>query len=306
MESVNFTVEQQLGADLIARVSYVGNRGVHLQYFEEENPATYRPGATISNTNQRRPLYPYYASLIQMTNGGVSNYNALQMSLEKRLSHGVTFVANYTRSKSLDNQSVDQQFSLSSPDPLNRAFNYGPSDFDTPNNFTINGIWDLPKVSFGPGLVRSVLGGWGVTGILTWRSGTPFTIISGQDRSLSGVGLDRADLIGDPYLPTRSTAQTISQYFNTAAFTANALGTFGSSPRNLLRNPVYFNLDMGLQRNFPIKERMRFQFRAEAFNLPNNVRFNQPGNNVSSTTTFGRITGAGDPRILQLVGRFEF
>ena len=306
MESVNFTIEQQIATDLIARVSYVGNRGVHLQYFEEENPANYRPGATISNTNQRRPLYPYYASLIQMTNGGVSNYNALQMSLEKRLSHGVTFVANYTRSKSLDNQSVDQQFSLSSPDPFNRRFNYGPSDFDTPNNFTINGIWDLPRVSFGPRVVRSVLGGWGLTGILTWRSGTPFTIISGQDRSLSGVGLDRADLIGNPYLPSRSTAQTISQYFNTAAFTANALGTFGSSPRNLLRNPVYFNLDMGLQRNFPINERMRFQFRAEAFNLPNNVRFNQPGNNVSSASTFGRITGAGDPRILQLVGRFEF
>jgi Carboxypeptidase regulatory-like domain len=306
MESVNFTVEQQLATDLIARVSYVGNRGVHLQYFEEENPATYRPGAMISNTNQRRPLYPYYASLIQMTNGGLSNYNALQMSLEKRLSHGVTFVANYTRSKSLDNQSVDQQFSLSSPDPFNRRFNYGLSDFDTPNNFTINGIWDLPKVSFGPRVVRSVLGGWGITGILTWRSGTPFTIISGQDRSLSGVGLDRADLVGNPNLPSRPTAQTISQYFNTSAFTANALGTFGSSPRNLLRNPVYFNLDMGLQRNFAIKERMRFQFRAEAFNLPNNVHFNQPGNNVSSATTFGRITGAGDPRILQLVGRFEF
>jgi hypothetical protein len=306
MESVNFTIEQQLATDLIARISYVGNRGVHLQYFEEENPAIYRSGANINNTNQRRPLYPYYASLIQMTNGGVSNYNALQMSLEKRLSHGVTFVANYTRSKSLDNQSVDQQFSLSSPDPFNRAFNYGLSDFDTPNNFTINGIWDLPKVSFGPRLIRSVLGGWGVTGILTWRSGTPFTIISGQDRSLSGVGLDRADLIGNPYLPSRSTAQTISQYFNTTAFAANALGTFGSSPRNLLRNPAYFNVDMGLQRNFPIRERVRFQFRAEAFNLPNNVHFNQPGNNISSATTFGRITGAGDPRILQVVGRFEF
>jgi hypothetical protein len=123
---------------------------------------------------------------------------------------------------------------------------------------------------------------------------------------LSGVGLDRADLIGNPYLSSRPTAQMISQYFNTSAFTANAPGTFGSSPRNLLRNPTYFNLDMGLQRNFSITERMRFQFRAEAFNLPNNVHFNQPGNNVSSATTFGRITGAGDPRILQLVGRFEF
>jgi hypothetical protein len=306
MEAANFTIQRQLATNLVASVSYVGDRGVHLQYFEEQNPAIYRPGATVSNTNQRRPLYPYYASLMEMTNGGLSNYNAVQFSLEKRLAHGVTFVANYTRSKSLDNQSVDQQFSLSSPDPFNRAFNYGPSDFDTPNNFTLNGLWSLPKLQSTNAIVRGVLGGWGLTGILTWRSGTPFTIISGQDRSLSGVGLDRADLAGDPYLPGRTTAQTISEYFNTGAFVLNAPGTFGTSPRNLLRNPVFFNLDMGLQRNFSLGEQRRLQLRLEAFNLPNNVDFSQPGNNVSSTNTFGRITAAGDPRILQLVGRFEF
>lgn len=307
LESANFTVEQQIATNLVARVSYVGDRGVHLQYFEERNPAIYGPGATISNTNQRRSLYPAYASLIEMTNGGVSNYNAVQMSLEKRTSSGLTFVANYTRSKSLDNQSVDQQFSLSSPDPYNRGFNYGLSDFDTPNNFSLYGLWDLPKLQSYEPWLRSILNGWALTGILSWRSGTPFTIISGQDRSLSGVGLDRADLTGNPSLPSgRSTSQMISEYFNVNAFALNALGTFGTAPRNLLRNPVYFNLDMGVQRNFPIGEKRRFQFRVEAFDLPNNVHFSQPGANFGSASTFGRITSAGDPRILQIVGRLEF
>lgn len=121
------------------------------------------------------------------------------------------------------------------------------------------------------------------------------------------MGLDRADLNGNPFLPAdRATSQLISQYFNTSAFLLNAPGTFGTSPRNLLRNLTYFDLDSGLQRNFSIAERWKFQFRAEAFNLTNHVNFSQPGNNVSSANTFGRITAAGDPRILQLVGRFEF
>jgi hypothetical protein len=309
IESANFTLEQQLATNLVARASYVGTRGVHLQYFEEQNPAIYRPGATISNTNQRRPLAPDYASLIEMTNGGVSDYNALQLTLEKRTSNGFTFVANYTRSRSLDNQSTDQQFSLSSPDPYSRSFNYGLSDFDTPNNFSLYSLWDVPKLTISPKFISAVVNGWALTGILTWHSGTPFSVISGQDRSLSGVGLDRADLVPGvvPSAPSdQSTAQMIAQYFNRSAFTLNAPGSFGDAPRNLFRNPVVFNLDMGLERNFPLGEKRRFQLRAEAFNLPNNVHFNQPGNNVSSASTFGRITSAGDPRIVQLVGRFEF
>lgn len=306
IEAANVTLQHQLSKDLMISVSYVGTRGVHLQYFEQQNPAIYGPGAKVSNTDERRPLYPYFASLLEMTNGGLSNYNAVQVSLTKRLSHGITFVANYTRSKSLDNQSHDQQFTLSSPDPFDRAFNYGLSDFDTPNSFTLNGVWDLPKLASAKPVLRAIAGGWAVTGILTWRSGTPFTILSGQDRSLSGVGLDRADLVGNPYLPDRPTAQTIGEYFNTSAFALNAPGTFGTAPRNLLRNPVYFNLDLGIQRSFSLGENRRLEFRAEAFNLPNNVHFNQPGDNVSSANTFGRITSAGDPRIIQLVGRFEF
>jgi hypothetical protein len=123
------------------------------------------------------------------------------------------------------------------------------------------------------------------------------------------VNLDRADLVpGVALLPAgpSSRSQELNAYFNTSAFTVNALGTFGDSPRNPLRNPNYFNVDAGLQRMFPLTERIHFKFRVEEFNATNHVHFNQPGANVSAPTTFGKITGAGDPRILQLVGRLEF
>jgi hypothetical protein len=307
VDAYNFTIEHQIRPDLIARAAYVGTRGRDLQYFEERNAAVYGPGATVSNTNQRRPLAPDFASLIEMTNGGLSNYNALQVTLEKRFSRQFAFVANYTYSKSLDNQSVDNQFTLSNPDPYNPRFNYGLSDFDTPHNFSLWGLWDLPRLTRSSWLLRGPLGGWQLTNIWTWRSGTPFSVVSGQDRSLSGIGLDRADLAGNPYLSNdRPTNATINQYFNTAAFALNAPGTFGTSPRNLLRNPTYFNVDLSVQKSFAIRERSRFQLRGDFFNLFNNVHFNQPGNNLSATSTFGKIISAGEPRIVQLALRVEF
>ena len=172
-----------------------------------------------------------------------------------------------------------------------------------------NSFVSMPKLNTSPRWVRTVAGGWGLSGILTWANGQPFTIISGQDNSRSGVGLDRADLVAgvSPYMPTsRSRSQEINEYFNTSAFTLNALGTFGDSPRNLIRMPKYFNLDAGLQRSFPISERVLLKFRVEEFNSTNHVNFSQPGDNVSAPSTFGKITSAGDPRIMQLVGRLEF
>ncbi|MGH9664509.1 MAG: hypothetical protein ACRD9L_08820, partial [Bryobacteraceae bacterium] len=307
LDAYNLTLERQIWHDLIARAAYVGTRGRGMQSFQEQNAAVYGPGATVGNTNQRRPLAPDFASLIGMTNAGVSNYNALQLTLEKRLSRQFAFVANYTYSKSLDNQSVDTQFTISNPDPFNPRFNYGRSDFDTPHNFSLWGLWDLPRLAGSPWMLRGPLGGWQVTHIWTWRSGTPFSITSGQDRSLSGVGQDRADLTGTPFLSQdRPTNQVIAQYFNTGAFALNAPGTFGTSPRNVLRNPTYFNVDLSLQKSFAVTEHTHFQLRGDFFNLFNNVHFNQPGANVSAPTTFGSINGAGEPRIVQLALRYEF
>jgi len=123
------------------------------------------------------------------------------------------------------------------------------------------------------------------------------------------VNLDRADIVPGmhPGLPSnRPRSQKLNQYFKTSAFTQNLVGTFGNSPRNPLRNMNYLNMDAALQRTFPIHDNIRLKLRLEAFNATNHVHFNQPGTNVSAASTFGKITGAGDPRILQLAGRLVF
>jgi hypothetical protein len=309
MQAVNFTIEQQLAGNLLARASYVGDRGVNLLDNNELDPAVYGPGATESNTNQRRPLYPNFASMIEMNNAGWSHYNALQVTVEKRTSKGFSFVANYTHSKATDDQSIDEQFTLTNPDPFNPTFNNGRANEDVPNAFYLSGVGEVPTLRSAPRVVRAVAGGWGLSGIVTLANGEPFTIVSGQDNSFSDVNLDRADLAPgvSPYLSSgRSHAQEIAEYFNTAAFTTNAVGTFGDSPRNPIRNPNYFDVDAGLERMFPVGERFKFKFRVEEFDATNHPNFSQPGNSVSAPTTFGKITGAGQPRTLQLVGRIEF
>jgi hypothetical protein len=309
MQAVNFTIEQQFSRNLMVHASYVGDRGVNLLDNNEMDPAIYGPGATESNTNQRRPLYPDFASMIEMNNAGWSHYNALQVTVEKRTSSGLSFVANYTHSKATDNQSIDEQFTLTNPDPFNPNFNNGLANEDVPNAFSFDGVGELPKLHSAPRVVRAITNGWGLSGITTWANGEPFTIVSGQDHSFSDVGLDRADLVPgvNPHLPSgRSHAQEIREYFNTAAFTTNAVGTFGDSPRNPIQNPNYFDVDAGLQRMFSVGERLKFKFRIEEFNSTNHPNFSQPGNNQSASTTFGKITAAGQPRTLQLVGRLEF
>ncbi|HEX4037508.1 MAG TPA: carboxypeptidase-like regulatory domain-containing protein [Acidobacteriaceae bacterium] len=309
VQAINITVEQQLASNLLARAAYVGDRGVNLQDNNEQNPAIYGPGATVSNTNQRRQLYPNYASMIEMNNQGWSHYNALQLTLEKRFSKGLTFVANYTRSKVTDNQSSDQQLALTNPDPFNPSFNNGLGNEDVPNAFLFSGVGQLPGVHSGQRWLRVLTNGWGLTGIATWANGQPFTVISGQDNSRSGVNLDRADVVpgvSSSLASGRSRAQVLSQYFNPGAFQANPLGTFGDEPRNPLRNINYFNIDGGLHRTFALTERWHLELRGEAFNATNHAHFNQPGNNLSAASTFGKITSAGDPRILQLAGRLQF
>ena len=303
----NFTIEHQFAGNLVARASYVGTQGRDLQAFSEMDPAIYGPGATSSNTNSRRHLAPTYASMIQLTNGGVSNYNAFQFTLEHRFSQGLSFVANYTFSKALDNGSVEAQLTVTNPDPFIPNFNYGRSDLDTPHNFSIWTVYNLPALKGAPHLLRTAFGNWQTSGIWTWRSGSPINVTSGTDRSLSGVALDRADLVGDPNLPPgRPRAQFINAWFNAAAFTQAALGTFGSSPRNVLRAPGLFNLDWSIAKLFRISERFSTELRGDFFDLLNNPHFNAPGSSVASTSTFGKISSATDPRIVQLSVKVRF
>jgi hypothetical protein len=147
-----------------------------------------------------------------------------------------------------------------------------------------------------------VLNGWMVNGLVTWQSGFPFSVSAGRDNSLAGVNRDRADYIGggSPNLGyDRPHGEMVAQFFDTTRFVQNAPGTFGNSGKNIIRGPRFFNTDIGLLKNNPITERLNLQFRAEFFNVFNNVNFNLPNANLSSGAQFGRITSALDPRILQ-------
>jgi hypothetical protein len=307
IQSWNLTIEQQVAGDWLVRAAYVGNKGTHLQTFRERNAAVYRPGATVANTNARRPLAPYYASMRELIDAGNSVYHSAQFTVEKRLSKGFSILSFYTFSKSIDDESQNAQFTFSNPHPTDQRFNRGLSDFDVRHNFRASLVYELPGLATRHPLVRALVGGWSLSSILDWRSGFPFGLTSGRDNSFSGMNLDRADITGNPALPSdRPKDELIARYFDTSKVTFNAVGTFGNSPRNFLTAPGSFNIDSSLMKDFQLREHLRLQLRGEFFNLLNNVNLNQPGSNVSAPNNLGIITGAGSPRILQVGARLSF
>jgi hypothetical protein len=175
-----------------------------------------------------------------------------------------------------------------------------------PHVINFSGIWQIPNAPL-HGIANSLVNGWQLSSLASWRVGFPFSVTSGKDNSFSGVGADRADYIGgDASLPNdRPHGQLISQYFNVAAFALNAPGTFGSAGKNILRGPRMFNTDLSLLKNFKLAERASLQFRSEFFNVFNNVNFSGPQASLSSAAK-GTITSAGDPRILQFALKLMF
>src|SRR2546430_11334264 len=174
----NLTVEQQLARDSLLRVAYVGNKGTHLQTFRERNAAVYTPTATVANTQARRPLNPYFASLKEMADAGNSIYHALQVTIDKRLSRNFSILAFYTFSKSIDDESVNNQFTISNPNPYDNRFNRGVSDYDIPHNFRLSGVYSGPAFSNAAAPLRLLLAGWTVSNIMDIRSGLPFSLTS--------------------------------------------------------------------------------------------------------------------------------
>jgi hypothetical protein len=162
-QSWNLTVERQMRRNLLMRVAYVGNKGNYLQSFRERNAAVYRRGATLSDTDQRRPLYPNYASMVQMVSDGNSHYHSLQVTVDRRFNRNFSFLAFYAFSKSIDDESINAQFTLANPNPYDPGFNRGLSDFDVPHNFRMTGIYDLPWLAGRNGFLRNLAGGWTIT-----------------------------------------------------------------------------------------------------------------------------------------------
>jgi len=314
----NLRIEQQLSSNWLFSLGYFGNRGYHLSSnavdSRELNPAIYIPGGSTEDNTQARRIDPNFSNVSLYPTDFNSRYHSLQVNVEKRFSKGFSLLANYTWSKAQDDMGP-------AVNPFDvHHFGWGNSTTDLPNVFHLSAIWLIPNAPI-KGWASRLTNGWEIAGINSWQNGFRFTVYSGVDNSFSGVGSDRADFTGrnisQAVFGDRSHSQMVNQYFDTSLFTVNAIGTFGNSPRNVLANPGLFNIDMAAIRYFPINERMKFQFRAEFFNLLNNVNFTVPGlgsanpnesaaGNIVGTGNFGKLTHAADPRILQFALKFIF
>jgi hypothetical protein len=301
-------LERQLGKDWLISAAYLGNKGTYLSIGMQDNPAVYIPGvdangqplSTVANTQQRR-VVPINGAVSRVDSGGNSEYDALQLNVEKRFGKGFSVLTNYSWSKMPDN--------ASGANPITRRFEHAVSNINIPQNLKFSGIYQEPRLRL-TGLADKILNGWEVNSILTWQSGFPLTVTSGVDNSLTGIGSDRADVVGSRSAQlsySRPHGVEILHWFDTTKFTKNAMGTFGSAGRNTLQGPRFFNTDFGLMKGTSIHERMKVQFRAEFFNLFNNVNFMLPNATISSAQA-GQITSVitDSERIIQFGLKLNF
>lgn len=285
----------------------------------EANPAVYGPGATAQNADQRRlyagcrgPQGPCdFASVGLITNQTNSTYHAGQLAFSRRFNNGLSFLASYTYSKTLDYVST---FNVagSAPrlvagendlaqNPFNLKAEHGPSLMDARHRFVLSGSYEIPSPRHG----AAIFGGWQLNTIANFSSATPFTVydssnvsLQGSAPEISGFFSSRPDLVTNP----NNSPHTADQWVSRAAFRRldplTEAGKFGNEGRNAIRGPGIANVDLSLLKSFRIAERVRLQFRAECFNLANHANFGLPENDIASPN-FGRILEAGSPRLIQ-------
>ena len=304
----NLTVERQLRSDLGVSVSYVGNHSIRIMAAHQANPAIYGPGATTANTDSRR-IFPGFGPLGITTPWEFGNYHSLQLQAVKRTARGLSVVANYVYSKCMDNASAQVQGADAGGGSQYHKFNlhadYAPCDFDVTQTANLSLVYDLPRFDSLSGAAGRMLNGWRFTSIVAAQSGLPFNVLSGRDNSFSGTPFnDFADQLG-PNSSRPAGANPLQQWFNTAIFVENTVGTFGTAQRNSLRGPRLWNMDIGLLKDTKIREQIGLQFRFEGFNILNHANFNNPVGTVTNAN-FGKILNAGDPRVLQFALKLAF
>ena len=310
-QQYNLTIQHQLGPTWLAQGAYVGTSGTHLPNTLDLDQAVFVPGAsTPNNIESRRPFGPDFSSIYAQSTVWTSHYNSLQSSLQKKTSYGLTFLAAYTYSKSIDTLSTPQIF-RNSPGQQNGAMNNydigldrGPSAFDATHRFVLSYLYEFPAFHSDSPVAQRALSGWEVNGILSFQTGLPFTILDPTDTACTGNTNGRANIIGNPGLPNRS----VNEWFNTAAFQpVTPCAGYGNSGRNILRGPGINNWDFSLVKNTHLAETFNLQFRSEFFNLWNHPGFQTPISDITSPS-FGQITATrpDSEREIQLVLRLEF
>ncbi|MBI4903021.1 MAG: TonB-dependent receptor [Acidobacteria bacterium] len=303
---INFSVQRQVMKDLSIETAYVSSLAHKLPFARDLNYPVYGTGATAGNVNSRRPYLPGTLSTINQLSSIMNTaYHGLQVSVDKRMSRGVQFKGYYTFSKSLEGARMQNDTTNGGAQNMNNlSAERGRTDNDRRHNFVGSLIWQLQY--FQAPVVRQALNGWTLSSIITLRSGAPFTVTSGRDNNLDGTNNDRANLVGDPFLdPNRSRSQAASAWFNTAAFVANAVGTDGTSGRNIINEPGRKVVDLGIFRDFRVKEGLKVQFRGELTNGFNLVNLSAPTANLNSQAV-GTIRNARAMRQVQVGLRLVF
>jgi len=335
----DLNLQRSFGTDWLFELGYVGTKGTHLPRFIEANPAVFVPGtdngqpiSNSSNADQRRlysgctledsPSSCQFSSTGEIAGIAGSSYNAMEASMRKRFSHGMSFLLSYTWSKTIDDvSSFNITGSAAKPvagendlaqNPFDLAAERGLSLFDARNRFVASYEWALPFWNSGHNWYQTAFGGWHLDGIATLMSGTPFTVFDSNDVSaqgsapeITGFSSQRPNLIGNPNNGPRKVGEWLDAgAFQRLDLNANA-GQFGSEGRNVNVGPAYADWDFAALKNFRVTESKQFQFRAELFNVLNRANFRLPDSDISSPT-FNHILAAQAPRQVQFALKFMY
>lgn len=294
----SFSVERQITASTTLSAAYAGSKGTNLVRSRDLN----QPLPAAGNAQANRPR-PNFGGIFFIETGANSNYHSLQVNLNRRLASGLSLLASYTYSKSIDNTS---SFITSGPDKnfpqnsRNYAAERALSSFDMRQRLAATASWTLPGTHV---WTRN----FELRGILTAQSGQPFSPYLRFDNSNTGntggtFGYDRPNVIGDPNLSGKSE----ERWFRTEAFAMPARYTFGNAGRNILTGPALATADASAARVFYLKEHYRLTASLEAFNVLNRTNFELPERFLDEPATFGRILSAKPPRQIQLSLRLQF
>ncbi len=304
----NFQVEQGFAAATVFTIGYVGSHSSRLDLGGLYNTAEY-PGPGDAATVASRQEFPYITPTNYDSSTGNANYNALETSLKQSTRHGLTYLVSYTWSKAIDlaaSGSFGAEGTLLQ-NPYDPQADRSVSGFDLRNNFSASVNYELPigrgkLLNLNNGLLNSLVGGWMVNGIVSLHSGSPYSVTVNGDVANVGNTFVQADLVGNPN-PARKTA---AEWFNPAAFVSPPEYSFGTFGRNGLISDAYKDVDFSAFKSFTLPERMAIEFRAEAFNLFNNVVFSAPDSTVGDPD-FGAVSStANTARELQFALKLTF
>jgi len=336
----NLAVQRQLPLQVALTAAYVGTLSRDVPTMVDGNYAPYVPGISgegsgstgTGGTNARRPYDQNSAGTgtlgqnIFLITNQTANYNSLQIMASRPLTHNVMVSGFYVWSHALQSSNESAIGQMTAQDFNNLWEEIGPMDADRRNVATITGRWDIDYYHGSNFFMKQVVNGWTIAPIWVMQSGSPFSVTTGSDKNDDSANANRPDLVAgtNAFLdPHRSRPVAAAEWFNTEAFIANGPGVAGgigpggadgNAPRDYLRNPGYRDVDLGLFRDIHFAEGITFQLRGEATNAFNLVSLNGPGSSgppstaggTPSSSSFGVITGAASPRIIQVGGRLTF